>query len=397
MKIGRNPTDIRIDNKRAIMKIIDKHPATFQELSDELKLSTTSINNICRELHKKKLIQLSSVNSANIGRPATLAQINPTCGYIITIEFTSATNFDYFIIKLLNLKKEILCYRLIDAVIGETDKLNNTILTTIEEILSLKSLSNQDILYIAVAIPGMVNTYTGEVVATSLQAGLTGYNIKEFLEKTFNTSVLVQSLLYCAMKGEQIFGVLREHRDACMFLHISDSIGVTFSIDAKPFGGTHGYAGELGLINDKLTEGHFASLKDRRNTSINDALSLKSLKNAVKKSIGRKNTSLQINSDYLAENFLHGEEPICSFVKEHAKKLACFIENISILLDIKTVVLAGNVRKFGDKYLKIVNSQISVLHEFETKVFYSYSNINQSISDGLADYAVSATIEKCIK
>jgi len=99
---------------------------------------------------------------------------------------------------------------------------------------------------IGVSATGQIDTATGIVAGTNGSiANYEGAAIKQVLENTFHVPVWVLNDANAALLGECFLGAGRGHRDVLM-VTLGTGIGGGLFLNGKLYGGSRGFAGELG-------------------------------------------------------------------------------------------------------------------------------------------------------
>jgi len=117
-------------------------------------------------------------------------------------------------------KKDISIKELNDTETIE-QKLENTIVKFIKELLIENNEKEENIELIGIGSPGTVND---GVIYNAVNLGLDGFNIKNKLSKHFKVKICVQNDCKCSGICEKELGSLQEHED-CAFLALGTGIG----------------------------------------------------------------------------------------------------------------------------------------------------------------------------
>lgn len=106
---------------------------------------------------------------------------------------------------------------------------------------------SNDVLSIAIASPGFIDSSAGLVMSAPNIAGWNNLPVSEIVSKQFGVPVFLGNDANLAVMGEYLFGSGRGHQDI-LYLTISTGIGGGIISNGRLVEGGHGLAGELGHV-----------------------------------------------------------------------------------------------------------------------------------------------------
>lgn len=238
-----------IDNSAAILsKMVELNRKVTQvELTSMLPLKRTSIYYIFDFLEKSGLIIRSGESMiSGKGAPPILWQLNADAGIFLVTHFSTSNlcfaTYD-FSGNLISMKK-----------IPSPENITDAIQILIAKIRELKS---SNLCGVMVALPGIVEPASGEVLYSkpwNLKNFPLKNEIEDALPKDISTMVIVENRTRAAAWGEKLNGTCRSI-DNFLILYLEgktidgmqtiSGIGSSLVIDGRLFKGAHGAAGEL--------------------------------------------------------------------------------------------------------------------------------------------------------
>jgi glucokinase-like ROK family protein len=216
-------------------------PLSRAELAARTGLNRSTVSIIINRLIEEGLIQETDLQSAKVGRPGMLLELNPKGGFAIGIELgvdCISVIMSDFIAQVQ--WREQTCsdpdedqIAILDRAAGLTQHALNFGLS-----LGLRPLG------IGVGVPGMVDVHQGKLIfAPNLH--WSNVPLRLIWSQRFNLPVFVENEANAAALGEFYFGAAQGVNN---FIYLSAGIGLGAGIvlDGKLFRGSKGYAGEVG-------------------------------------------------------------------------------------------------------------------------------------------------------
>ena len=294
--LGKNQSYARKVNSKLVISKLRNADASATILVEELNLSNSAMSSILKGLEMQgAIIPSYSVSALGKGRKQIYYTLNKNYGVFVII---GLSNNRYKII-LSNLKEEVLIKeeREID---GYDVSVIYEIILSIKKMLSKEEYRDLPLKNIFIAVPGKVNSVTGEIqLSKHFDKSLFDEKnkISNLFQTHFNAPVIIRNDINLAIVGEKRCGALSNSSNA-MLLYIDNGIGASMIFNNEFYGGSNGYAGEIGLMQTSFhgQENYLDEFVSLR--SIKDFIYSKTNKANVLKFIGDYN-----NSDNLSELF----------------------------------------------------------------------------------------------
>lgn len=374
MPRGRKQANIRNYNQQQVLKIIRTQTCSCNDIAKILGMSNSSIEDIVDELADIGLIKVSLSNRPKtVGRSPIYYKLNNNFGCVLAVD-------------LLNSKFEVcsMCY---DVLLSESFHIGGSfdkghryhiaeikqIIEQIKESLNCEKLKGWTLKSICVATFGKVNKYTGEFVwVNSVDKDI---NLKEIFSSEFSVPTAVFNDGDLAAVAESEFGKLKGKTKNSIFVTAGEGIVDTLFIEDKIVSGIDYRAGELGFAG---CYSEFTGKFERLGT----VATLHSIKNNIKRYLEEnpKIDSVLRGNESVLNVFkaYHENDEVClSAVIDSANCIGEVLGTLVNILNCQTVVLAGEVTGFGNRYLNTINQKmnerLSINHNFNVQ-FSSLSN-----------------------
>ncbi len=339
---GKNQTYARQLNNQLIMRELRNGSLSATMLSKKLNLSNAALSQIIDKLYEGGYIRKVETESKNnVGRRAVYYTVNENFGYIVVV---GLANY-YATVVLSNMKMQIL-----ESVTMRVDKYDIAMLyelvLTVKNLLGKPEYRDIPLLGIDLAIPGKVNTLTGELqLSPQFDKNIFSEknSIVNLFKKQFGVPVMMTNDINLAGLGEMYRGTMQGVKDG-MLVHVDEGIGGALILSGKLYTGVQGFAGEVGLIHTEF---------DGKNDCLDEFVSLRAIKNYVKTLTGKYMHTKDVAEGYKTD------QRIYEYVNKTAVCLGKVLKDVVELLNISTIVLSGRIQLFGDTYLSLVKNEVS--------------------------------------
>jgi len=234
---------VRQINLSLIMHILrTEAPISRASLSQKTQLNKTTVSDLISELNERGFVRELGMRSSGTGRPATLMTLNPDVGYIISCEIA----VDYLEVLVTDFAPEVIWQIKVPTPPGTSQPVVIELMLTLLHQAVEKGLALTDnLLGIAVGVPGMVDHATGTIL---FAPNLKWRNVPllALLEKeNFGAPIFVDNEANLAALGEYYFGAAKGYRE---ILYLSGNVGLGggFLRDGQLCRGANGVAAEYG-------------------------------------------------------------------------------------------------------------------------------------------------------
>ena len=216
-------------------------PLSRAELAARTGLNRSTVSLIVNDLIEEGFIQETDLQSARIGRPGMLLELNPRGGFAIGLEI----GVDFISLIVADFTAQVLwrqqaCSDPNDDQIAILDCAANFT----EQALAFGLDLGLRPLGIGMAVPGLVDLRQGKLVfAPNLHWN--NVPLRLIWSQRFNLPIFVENEANAAALGEYYFGAARGV-DNFIYLSAGIGLGAGILLDGKLFRGSNGYASEVG-------------------------------------------------------------------------------------------------------------------------------------------------------
>ena len=229
-------------NLSAVLRFIyHEAPLSRSQLAGRTGLNKSTISSLVEDLLDRRLIVETGVNSAGKGRPATLLEINPQAGMVVSVEL----GVDFVSVAVIDFKGNILWRKLetADPAASEEKTLGQT-MALVEETIGVCRQERRRILGLSFSIPGTVDLAEGILIfAPNLK--WRNVQFRKMFSAYTGLRVFIENDANAAAIAEHLFGVARNLHDF-LFVFAGVGLGSGLFLNDKLYRGKGGYAGEIG-------------------------------------------------------------------------------------------------------------------------------------------------------
>jgi predicted NBD/HSP70 family sugar kinase len=214
-------------------------------LSKQTEMQPSSLVYILRHLKDKNLIRLSGFGTSTDkgGKRPVLWEVNPDYGTIMGLEVMRHA----IRAVVVNLAGEVLMKVEKEFNPGRTEKNITRIINTITEIISEAGVAAEKLLYIALAIPGVVDPVTYKVVY-SYGLKMEDYDLRSQIAEHFNIPIGIINDANAGALGEQWFNKGENFINNLLYIMYNPLVGgmgLGVVVNQKLYTGSNGVAGEI--------------------------------------------------------------------------------------------------------------------------------------------------------
>lgn len=337
--IKRDQSIIRLHHSLELFKIIKQAKAISRaDIAKSTNMSGTSVGRIIKDLIEQGLVLEKGQTKGNVGRKATLLEINPH-GVLIAGISLEVTGVQVGIVDLYGriVAQSVKAFDLsrgADAVLDD-------VVEQMEAMIKSVGLLSEKIVGIGVSIPGIVSWPEGEVKAIP-QFNWKNIKVKEYLEKRMNKAVFVDNQVKAALMGESLFGSVAGAKNA-VCIWVGSGVGGAVLEDGVVARGSKNAMGEIGHTTvdpgGPLCDcGRFGCLQTFVCSS------------ALEKASGRSMQDI-----FAAERRM--EPWAVSMIDRAAEYFAMAISNVLCMYNPEVVLLAGSMVEEWPEWMKRVEEK----------------------------------------
>lgn len=316
---------IKETNYKKILKLIGKgENLTKLDIAYTLKISIPTVTTNINELKESGIIEEVESDIYTGGRKPKIIKLIPNSRISIGM---SITKYKVAVVAM-NLLNEILISKEIDC---EEDQLITYFIKgkeLVDHIIEELKISKDNLLGIGISIPGTLNQNLGLIEQTNM--GYKEVPLNQIYD-LFNDTVYVENEANLSLLAEKHLGKYEELKNL-IYIGINEGLGGGIFVNGDLYTGTSGRAGEFGQM--RLVE------KDTgRAYKVEDYVSTRSLLTRY-----RQRTGEAIKSFIKFENLVKNNDPIaCEILEEGIEILMMTIYNLTMVLDIETLIIGGKV------------------------------------------------------
>ena len=353
---------VRQINLSLIMHTLWKDsPISRARLSQKTQLNKTTVSDLVNELNEYGFVRETGMKSSGTGRPATLLTLNPAAGYIVSCEigvgYLEVLVTDFAPQAIWQIKEPI------KPGTAQADVLARMLVLLREAVEHGRASANQ-LLGIAVGVPGMVDHSSGTIL---FAPNLKWRNVPllSFLEaESFGAPIFVDNEANMAALGEHYFGAAKGYSE---ILYLSGNVGLGggFLSKGQLRRGANGVAAEYGhMTMDPHGElcncGNYGCWE----TMVSQNSLFKKIRNTVQSgepsliSEKIKGRWDHISVEIVVEAAQAGDKVAINSLEEIGHPLGIGIASLLNALNPEIVVLGGDLSVASEFLFPVVNEEI---------------------------------------
>lgn len=254
----------------------------------------------------------------------------------------------------------------VDGKEAQIDKISETI----NEILNKNGLHRNEVEFIGIGVPGVVN-YKSGMVYYCTNLGWKNFNLGEAMEDKTGIKTYIDNDATVAALAEYVFGSLKGYTNALM-VTIGTGIGGGIIVNGKMCRGRNGRDGELGHI---VVGDNFYECACGNNGCLETFCSATAIIKYAQKLIkdGRETIMLEkaggniedVDAKVVFEAVRDGDKVAIEVMNRFTKYLGIGIANMQNLLDIEAVAIGGGVCASANLFLEDLGKYIKEYSLFD--------------------------------
>lgn len=325
-------------------KIFENQTISRAEIARLTKLTRTTVSDVVAGLLKEGLVEEVGLSSSIGGKPSILLSLVTDSRYLIGLNLMQ----DKFIGAVLNLWGEI--KETVEIPVDGRD--GTQALSLLYHILDrLTQNTWTPIVGIGVGAPGLINTREGTVIS-AVNLDWKELPLAHLLEKRYGLPVSVLNDSQATAIGEFVHGN-HPAGSNLIVLTVMHGIGAGILINGQLFQGDGGGAGEIGHA---VVQENGLPCRCGRNGCLETVASAQAV---VARMQSMTNSPDPISLDVLESRFQHGDQAAHQVIMEAATYLGRSIGNLIATFNIKTIVLTGDMTRFGEPWLMAAKEAMS--------------------------------------
>ncbi|MAT43329.1 MAG: sugar kinase [Anaerolineaceae bacterium] len=342
-------------NIQLVLKTIYQQDSISRaDLARVTGLTRTTVSEIVHTLIEENLVQEVGRGESLGGKPPVLLSLNKNARLIMCLDLSQRR----FTGALMNLRGEMVY----DVPAGGIPFTGQDAYQRVLEVLDeLKSHSTVPILGIGIGSPGLVDVDQG-VILKALRLQWSNFPLKSKLEQVYSLPVHIVNAGHIAAIAEYTFGDWADVPNLVV-LKSGEGVGSGILLDGKLHFGDRFIAGEIGHI--QVADNHILCECGQEGCLETEAGSIVLLRRAS--SLAEKDNSWlpvgvtipQITMEHIRLAYLAGNLPITEMVNRSACAIGIALSYITNILDIRQVVLAGDMVRFGEGFSDTISQELN--------------------------------------
>ncbi len=352
-------------NSRLILKAIYTTDGISRaDIARSSGLTRSTVSSIVAEFIENGLVDETGIGPSAGGKPPILLELREEARQLLCLDLSS----DPFQGALLNLRGQII-ERVQISVNGRS---GNEALSLVDELVNrLVAISNAPILGIGIGTPGLVDTQQG-VIKKALNLAWHDVPLQARLKKQHNLPVYIANDSHVAALAESSFG--QYDTNNLVLIKVGRGIGAGLVLNGQPYYGVNFGAGEIGHIS--VVEDGAQCICGNRGC-LETVASVRSILAQAKLTAPQTAVSWQT---ICAAN-QQANPDIQQIVTNAGKYLGITIANLVGILNVRHIIIAGEITGLGEELLTAVCTEISqrVLSTIVEQTTISYTTLGNKI------------------
>jgi predicted NBD/HSP70 family sugar kinase len=332
-------------NRDLVLKIIFDHETISRaEIARLTQLTRTTVSEVVSGLLSEGLVQEVGLGSSLGGKPSIQLGLVPDARYLIGLNLAQ----NRFIGSVVDLRGEIQKTFEVPIKNGDGRKAIQLVYRIVDHLLKEEWKS---LMGIGVGAPGLIDTRAG-IVVNAVNLDWQNLPLAHLLEERYQLPVRILNDSQATAIGEFVYG---EHDSDgnLIVINISHGIGAGILINGRLFQGDGGSAGEIGHIlvrkNGQLCR---CGRKGCLETIASGWAVLQSMQRLP--GLSEVTTLEELQTKFYADDPLVKE-----IILEAGRSLGTTIGGLAGTLNIKKIVLTGDMTRFGEPWREAVREAMS--------------------------------------
>ncbi len=343
-------------NRNLVLKTIIEHDNISRaDIARTTRLTRTTVSDIVSDLLDEGLVNEIGVGSSLGGKSPILLSLVEDSRYIIGLDLAQ----NQFRGAIVNLHGQI--RELITLPINTQN--GDEALSLVYQILDqLMEYSFRPMVGIGIGTPGLVNIADG-VVVNAVNLDWKDLPLARLIEERYHMPVYILNDSQAAAMGEYTYGQEHSSESNLIVINARHGIGAGIVIHGQLFQGDGGGAGEIGHVVVVPEGGQLCRCGNRgclETVASAEAL-VKQVRALPDQSInaGKQPASNEIDLDTIEQAFQNNDPNIRQAVLDTGRYMGIAISNMVGSLNIKRIVLTGDMTRFGQPWLEAIQAMIS--------------------------------------
>ncbi len=343
-------------NRNLVLKTIFEHESTSRaEIARITSLTRTTVSDIIADFISEGLVNEVGVGESIGGKSPILLSLLEDSRYLIGLDLAH----NQFRGAIVNLRGKI--RQLVTLPVNSNN--GEAALSLVYDILDrLIKASTVPLVGIGIGTPGLVNIDEG-IVVNAVNLDWKDLPLARLMEERYHLPVSILNDSQAAAMGEYTYGLGRETESNLIVINARHGIGAGIIIQGRLFHGDGGGAGEIGHVV-VVPEGGLLCRCGNRGCLETVASAQALVKQTQAKaplnfSSQKLNTPQEITLETIETAYQAGDPAICQAVLQTGHYLGMAISNLVGTLNIRNIVLTGDMTRFGRPWVEAIRERIT--------------------------------------
>lgn len=383
-----NSGDIKTFNRVLVRNIIRRlGPIARYELAEETGLTPPTVTVIVNELIDSGLVMEVGFGESSGGRRPVMLELVPNAAYVFAVKLQR----DEAVVALCDIGGNVLNHHRWSLDTSCAQEVVDAVGNSFDWLVDSNGINKEKVLYCGVACPGVINTYRG-LIKGSTNMDWRDVPLGAMLSKClYGMPVQVQNISNAAAFAEIEYGIGRGYRDM-VYLNLSVGVGAGIITDGEIYGGSKGYAGEIGHIPIEPDGGPRCTCG--RHGCFEAICGVRAIVERCKEALPLEFfeqhalNKAKINiMDVLVPPLVEREE-VQAILEEGGQKIGVVVATLVNIFNPELIILGGELSKAGPRFTQAVIEAANgrILKEFfgEIKVMNSMMEKDPSLMGAYA-------------
>ena len=332
-------------NRDLVLKtIFENETISRAEIARITKLTRTTVSDVVSGLMTEGLVKEVGLGSSIGGKPSILLSLVADSRYLIGVNLAQ----NKFIGSVVNLRGEIKKTVEVPVQGGDGDKAIQLVYQILDGLVKKEW---KPIVGIGVGTPGLINTREG-IVVNAVNLEWQDLPLAHLLQGRYGLPVSVLNDSQATAIGEFVYGDHQSDSNLIV-VNLSHGIGAGILINGRLFQGDGGGAGEIGHV---LVQENGLLCRCGRRGCLETLASARAILQCAQ---SLPNSSEVTTLDALESKFFTNDPAVKKIVLEAGHYLGTSIGSLVGTLNIKKVVVTGDMTRFGEAWLAAVDRAMS--------------------------------------
>ncbi|NNG02256.1 MAG: ROK family transcriptional regulator [Desulfobacteraceae bacterium] len=344
-------------NSRLILKLLYKHEDISRaEISRLTGLTRTTVSDAVAGLMDKGIVAEVGVGPSLGGKPPILLGIQENSRDLIGVDLANSE----FRGSIINLRGKIKHQMVLPIYDGNGDAALSLVYRLIDELLAK---AENPVLGIGIGVPGLMDPHR-RGVRKAVNLDWHDVMLGDLLEKRYSLPVHIANDCQAAALAECLFGEAQDVANMVV-LKVGRGTGAGIILNNQLYFGDGFGAGEIGHVvvaenGERCLCGHYGCLE-----------TVTSMRSIIRRARGQFNDNgssvlrqmaaspADINSEIVIKAFQNGDAGLKAVVQEAGRYLGIAVANLVCALNIRRIVVAGSVSRFGEALLEPIRAEVA--------------------------------------